>query len=183
MGMSVANYLIVLSKEHINSFAEFSKSEIDRLENLIDSICSQYLKVLGIFPCIFEHGSLINGRHPLSIVHAHIHIIPIELELKNTIKLFKDLKLKKKENYYSIKTLQNKDYWVYRSNQREYYMSHSVKDAPRSSFINIVASQVGYEMNYEWRDKKITERKMYKLLLTILSVSRLLYYRYCTSIN
>lgn len=152
LGMSIPNYLMVISKQHINGFAELNSDDLFRLENLLDRICDEYFKIIGVYPIIFEHGSLPLGRHPLSITHAHLHIIPIYLSYDNLEKLFDKLELRLQFDVTSLHNMKHKDYWMYRSEIKHYYMSHSIKDAPRSYFIKLVAEQVGYDDSYEWRN-------------------------------
>lgn len=158
LGMSVENYLMVISKKHYNGFAEHSDAELLKLENLINKICEAYYNCIGVYPVIFEHGSLAVGRHPLSITHAHLHIIPINLTANSKVGLFSLLQLRRAKNILSLKSLKNKDYWVYRSEKREYFASYSVVNAPRSCFIKIIASQAGCGSDYEWRDVKNNRR-------------------------
>ncbi|MFA4999603.1 MAG: hypothetical protein WC519_02680 [Parcubacteria group bacterium] len=154
LGMSIPNYLMVVSKQHINGFAELDSCNLFRLEGLLDRICDEYHKIIGTYPIFFEHGSLPKGRHPLSITHAHLHIIPINISRDNLEKLFDELELGLQSTIVSLHNMKHKDYWMYRSENKHYYMSHSIKDAPRSCFIKLVAQQAGYDNSYEWRDSK-----------------------------
>lgn len=152
LGMSIPNYLMVISKQHFNGFAELESRNLLRLEKLLDRICDEYFKIIGTYPIIFEHGSLPKGKHPLSITHAHLHIIPINLSLNNLEELFDKLELESRFTISSLHGMKQKDYWMYRSKNKHYYMSYSIKNAPRSCFIKIVAKQAGYDNSYEWRD-------------------------------
>lgn len=154
LGMSIANYLMIVSKKHLNGFAELSEKDLLKLESLLNNICNEYLKTLGVYPIIFEHGSLFEGRHPHSITHAHMHIIPVNLSQEKITRLFDELKLKQEENIISIQKMKYKDYWMYRSSSEKYHMSNSIMDAPRSCFIKLVAEENGFDNSYEWRDKE-----------------------------
>lgn len=153
LGMSTPNYLMVVSKKHVNGFAEFNNIDLEKLEILINKICAKYLEIYNIYPIIFEHGSLVNGRHPLSITHAHLHIVPLNLSQEIIKKLFYSLKLEKVNEMLFIQNMKYRDYWVYRNEKREYYISHSILDAPRSCFIKLIAEQNGFDSSYEWRDE------------------------------
>lgn len=152
LGMSIPNYLMIISKQHINGFAELNEKELLKVEKILNTICNAYYKKLGVYPIIFEHGSLPNGRHPLSITHAHLHVIPINLSKKNLQKLFSELKLRKAKNINDLHKNVLKDYWMYRTPDNIYYMSNSIVDAPRSCFIKIVAQEAGFNFSYEWRN-------------------------------
>lgn len=150
--MSVPNYLMVIAKEHINGFAEFNRSNLRRLEHLLNTICDEYRTIIGTYPVIFEHGSLPAGRHPLSITHAHLHIIPIHISRNNLGRLLDGLQLELQPTILSLQNIKHQDYWMYRSEHKHYYTSHSIADAPRSFFIKLVAEEAGYDNSYEWRD-------------------------------
>ena len=173
LGMSIPNYLMIISKQHINGFAELDSCNLFRLENLLDRICDEYLKIIGTYPIIFEHGSLPKGRHPLSITHAHLHIIPIYISRDNLEKLFDELELGLQFTIISLHNMKHKDYWMYRSENKHYYMSHSIKDAPKSCFIKLVAEQAGYDNSYEWRDPKNNRESDIKKTIKIFKKLRL----------
>jgi diadenosine tetraphosphate (Ap4A) HIT family hydrolase len=173
LGMSIPNYLMVISKQHINGFAELSSCDLFRLEHLLDVICEGYFKIIGIYPVIFEHGSLVEGRHSLSITHAHFHIIPINLSFNNLKKLFDELKLELKPDIISLHNMKHQDYWMYKSEEKHYYMSSSVRNAPRSCFIKIVAEQVGYDNSYEWRDSKNNRKADVKTTIEVFKKMKL----------
>lgn len=107
-GMSVENYIMVISKQHYNGFAEFSDVELLKLEKIINEICEAYLNYIGIYPVVFEHGSLAEGRHPLSIVHAHLHIIPMNLTTSSKEALFSSLQLRRAKSILDLKSLKKK---------------------------------------------------------------------------
>lgn len=172
LGMSIPNYLMIFSKEHINGFAEFNESDLLDLENLINYISKKIETEFGLIPLVFEHGSLPEGRHPRSITHAHLHFIPIKLSKENELQLFSELKLKKMDNIKDLKKLHKKDYWVYRDANKNYFVSHSVNDAPRSCFIKIVAKEAGFDNSYEWRDK--SNNRIEDVLITIETYDKLL---------
>jgi len=52
-------------------------------------------------------------------------------------------------------------------------MSHSIKDAPKSCFIKLVAEQSGYDNSYEWRDPKNNRESDIKKTIKIFKKLRL----------
>ena len=75
-GSPVRVYLMIIVKQHINGFAELSQDELKYVERIIVIIKNFYKKSFNINSILLEHGSTENGRHPQSIVHAHLHLIP-----------------------------------------------------------------------------------------------------------
>ena len=67
---------MIVTKRHVNGFAELSQAELKHVEEIINTIKFFYKKKFNINSIILEHGSTENGRHPQSIVHAHLHLIP-----------------------------------------------------------------------------------------------------------
>ncbi len=171
LGMSRPNYLMVFPKIHINGFAELDETSLFKVESFINKICVEYKQISGIYPIVFEHGSLPQGRHPQSITHAHLHIIPINLKSEYLKKLFGYLKLNEQSSILDLKKLKSKDYWIYRNEENKYYMSHSIDNAPRSCFIKLVAEQLGYDNSYEWRD--INNNRINDVIETIETFKKL----------
>ena len=132
-----------------------------------------------------QRGFLPKGRHPLSITHAHLHIIPIYISRDNLEKLFDELELGLQFTIISLHNMKYKDYWMYRSENKHYYMSHSIKDAPKSCFIKLVAEQSGYDNSYEWRDPKNNRESDIKKTIKILDllIKIWLYWDGCKTIS
>ena len=70
-GSPVRGYLMIITKQHINGFAELSLDELKHVEKIISIIKKIYKRYFNINSILLEHGSTENGRHPQSIVHAH----------------------------------------------------------------------------------------------------------------
>ncbi len=93
-GSPVRGYLMIVTKQHINGFAELSKEELKHIEKLINIIKEFYKKYFHIDSILLEHGSTESGRHPQSIVHAHLHLIPFNFNEKIETELLIELHLK-----------------------------------------------------------------------------------------
>ena len=75
----------------MNGFAELSKVELKHVEKLINVIKEFYKKYFHIDSIVLEHGSTERGRHPQSIVHAHLHLIPFNFDKKIETELLEEL--------------------------------------------------------------------------------------------
>lgn len=93
-GSPVRGYLMIVTKQHINGFAELSQAELKHVEEIINTIKFFYKKYFNINLILLEHGSTENGRHPQSIVHAHLHLIPFNFNKEIEDELFTELHLK-----------------------------------------------------------------------------------------
>ena len=153
-GMVVPGHLLVIPKEHINGFAEMNKTDFSKVVKLCSDIKRKLSLITNQEVFIFEHGSLPEGRHPQSIVHAHIHIIPFSLNEYSKNYLIKECKMNKIKNIDDIRKYSKTDYWFYEDFEGNKYFSSNVENVPRSINFRIIASQLGMEDDYEWRDEK-----------------------------
>ena len=156
-GSPVRGYLLVI-KRHINGFAELSKEELKHVEKLINIIKDFYKKYFHINSILLEHGSTENGRHPQSIVHAHLHLIPFNFNERIETELLTELHLKNIESFENIKINEKLDYWLYCDSKEKYYTSSNIINAPRSIFMNLIAKQINLQLPYEWR-KNVTKKE------------------------
>ena len=157
-GSPVRGYLMIVIKRHINGFAELSKEELKHVEKLINIIKDFYKKYFYIDSILLEHGSTENGRHPQSIVHAHLHLIPFNFDAEIEKELLTELHLKSIESFENIKINEKLDYWLYCDSKGRYYTSSNIINAPRSIFMNLIAKQINLQLPYEWR-KNVTQKE------------------------
>lgn len=152
-GMVVQGHLLIIPKKHINGFAELSIKELNETKVLVEKISANMKEYMNSNVILFEHGSLEKGRHPQSIVHAHLHIIPYNLTKKNYEKIIRECQLKKFEKYEEIKKVMHKDYCFFKDQYGKMYLSDSI-DFPRSIIFKVIAEQEGIDNDYEWREEK-----------------------------
>ena len=170
-GSPVRGYLMIVIKRHINGFAELSKEELKHVEKLINIIKDFYKKYFHINSILLEHGSTEIGRHPQSIVHAHLHLIPFNFNKKIEKELLKELQLKPIKSFECIKINEKLDYWLYCNQNGEYYTSSNILNAPRSIFMNLIAKQINLPLPYEWR-KSITKKEYIDEMVNIFNDNR-----------
>lgn len=70
---------MITVKKHINGFAELTTKEIQHVEKIINKIKKVYKKHFNVDSILLEQRCTKDGRHPQSIVHAHLHLIPLIL--------------------------------------------------------------------------------------------------------
>lgn len=167
-GSPVRGYLMIVTKRHINGFAELSPTELKHVEEIINTIKFFYKKYFHINSILLEHGSTENGRHPQSIVHAHLHLIPFNFNKEINDELFTELHLKQIESFESIKINEKLDYWLYCDQKGKYYTASNILDAPRSIFMNLIAKQINLPLPYEWR-KSVTKKEYIDEMINIFN--------------
>lgn len=167
-GSPVRGYLMIVTKQHINGFAELSQAELKHVEEIINTIKFFYKKYFHINSILLEHGSTENGRHPQSIVHAHLHLIPFNFNKEIEDELFTELHLKQIESFESIKINEKLDYWLYCDQKGKYYTKSNILDAPRSIFMNLIAKQINLPLPYKWR-KSVTKKEYIDEMINIFN--------------
>ena len=170
-GSPVRGYLMIVTKQHINGFAELSKEELKHIEKLINIIKEFYKKYFHIDSILLEHGSTESGRHPQSIVHAHLHLIPFNFDKNIETELFAELHLKSIESFENIKINEKLDYWLYCNSKGKYYTSSNIINAPRSIFMNLIAKQINWKLPYEWRNN-VTPKEYIDEIIEIFNVNK-----------
>ena len=167
-GSPVRGYLMIVTKRHVNGFAELSQAELKHVEEIINTIKFFYKKKFNINSIILEHGSTENGRHPQSIVHAHLHLIPFNFNKEIEGELFAKLHLKQIATFESIKINKKLDYWLYCDKKGRYYTASNILDVPRSIFMNLIAKQINLPLPYEWR-KSVTKKEYIDEMINIFN--------------
>ncbi len=170
-GSPVRGYLMIITKRHVNGFAELSRDELKHVERIICIIKNFYKKYFNINSILLEHGSTENGRHPQSIVHAHLHLIPFNFDEKIENELLTVLQLKPIQILENIKINEKLDYWLYCNPKGEYYTSSEILDAPRSIFMNLIAKQINLPLPYEWR-KSVTQKEYIDEMINLFNTNR-----------
>mgnify|MGYP001625483164 FL=1 len=170
-GSPVRGYLMIIVKQHINGFAELSQDELKYVERIIAIIKNFYKKSFNINSILLEHGSTESGRHPQSIVHAHLHLIPFNFSEEIESELLTTLKLEPIESLEDIKINEKLDYWLYCDPKGKYYTSSNILDAPRSIFMNLIAKQINLPLPYEWR-KSVTKKEYIDEMINIFSANK-----------
>ena len=170
-GAPVRGYLMIIVKRHVNGFAELSQEELKHVEKVIGLIKEIYKRYFNIDSILLEHGSTETGRHPQSIVHAHLHLIPFNFNKEIEGELLKELKLKSIKSFENIKNNKKLDYWLYCNPEGKYYSSVNILDAPRSIFMNLIAKQINLALPYEWRES-VTKKKYTDEMINIFNTNR-----------
>ena len=170
-GSPVRGYVMMITKRHVNGFAELSWNELKHVERIICIIKNFYKKYFNINSILLEHGSTENGRHPQSIVHAHLHLIPFNFDEKIENELLTVLQLKPIQALENIKINEKLDYWLYCNPKGEYYTSSEILNAPRSIFMNLIAKQINLPLPYEWR-KSVTQKEYIDEIINLFNTNR-----------
>lgn len=149
VGCFEVGYLLVIPKQHFLCFGELSSDLIDELDKIIFRI-SEYIKKKDKRKCIiFEHGTRdIDGHTSSSIIHAHIHIIPFEKEIKRYLPI--KCKLKKIAGFTDLRKETN-NYLFLKDISGNHYVVEN-EDYPSQFFRQIVCNALGIGECWDWRE-------------------------------
>ncbi|WP_320151467.1 non-canonical purine NTP pyrophosphatase [uncultured Tolumonas sp.] len=82
IGLFVEGGLLLLSKEHIPSFAHLPQDKYAALNELLDKIKLALAKIWGVVPIVFEHGPAIDKtKGKCCVDHAHFNIFPVSVNV------------------------------------------------------------------------------------------------------
>jgi diadenosine tetraphosphate (Ap4A) HIT family hydrolase len=154
IGQIVEGYLLIVPKEHFSCIGALSAELFDELRE-IKNLCRTALNKAYNSKCIFyEHGTVgktFEKRAGCCTDHAHLHAVPVEVDLLSDIQQnYKAKQIEKLEDLckkYETKT----PYLFYENNCGDMY----VFDAPlvvSQYFRMLLAKKLGVENKWDWRN-------------------------------
>ena len=159
LGCIVKNYIMIISKRHINSMCYLTNPERKELIELINRFRILFKKKYGFYPIIFEHGASKTevNRSSCCIVHAHIHIVPYVItkqqDMINNLKL---LSLNDFEEFFNAGY--ETPYIFYMDNQGQIYFKDCKEAVVPSQIIRKwIASDMGQPNDWDWRNHSFDE--------------------------
>lgn len=165
-GAPVVGWIMLIVKKHINGFAELTPQELIHVEKIVGEIKKIYLEYFHINSILLEHGSTSEGRHPQSIVHAHMHLIPFNFNENIEKELMNELQVKFIDSILDIRINRKQDYWLYCNSKGKFFCSANIKNVTRSIFMKLVVKQIEGNFQYEWRNVE-TDDKFLNEIITL----------------
>jgi len=167
LGSLVRGYVLIVSKNHINSMSELNKEEKKEYEFLLNKYRNIFKKVYKKYPIIFEHGTpnVNEEKTSSSVIHAHTHIV--NHSFKNEEKIIKENNFDKINSIYEINS--NKNYILFINELNELYLSTQFKNIKQLMRIEI-AKDLNISYMYNW-DKYHFKNN---IILTIDDISKLI---------
>lgn len=87
IGQFVVGGLLLLSKEHIPSFAHLASNLYSELEILVNKVKVVIERFFGVPPLIFEHGPADDkSKGKCCVDHAHLNIFPVNVDIHSKLK-------------------------------------------------------------------------------------------------
>jgi len=149
LGQFVEGYLLIIPKKHYTCFGALPDELLKEYHFLKKEIEKIYGKIYQK-PIYFEHGPANNIRGGCCVDHAHMHIVPKNIDIIPELKKYFDVKKIKQ-----IKELRNK----YKK-QRPYLFFENIKGdmfacnanpVPSQYIRQIIASKLDLYDKWDWR--------------------------------
>lgn len=154
LGCFEKGYLLIIPNDHVCSFGELNFTLLQEYEDLALKFSRILERLYGKKVLIWENGSGIDSssKSKSSIVHAHMHLIPTDIDILDTLEKYQypvepvsmvDLHLFKEKKYLLIKPCQSIQYHIVSS--ENFYI-------PRQYIRQLLADHLGLpEGHWNWR--------------------------------
>lgn len=158
LGCFIKDYIMIVSKRHIYSMTSLNKHEKIELNELILKFKRIFKKKYGFYPLIFEHGSseLKIDISSASIYHAHMHIVPYQMNTNMIIKELDLIEINDLKDLY--KNGNNNNYLFLINNEGQIYFKSYSKQLFGSQIIRrYIATDIGISDKWNWREYPFEE--------------------------
>jgi diadenosine tetraphosphate (Ap4A) HIT family hydrolase len=149
-------YLMLIPKRHVLGMASLNKNEKLHFFNILNTIRPIIADTFGTMPICQEHGSVNEGRFSNSIVHAHLHIAPINLTKTSHERMIGEHDMRWVDAMNEFQNYDGKNYWLYIDEANRQFMSSMARplNPPRQAFRKIVADQLDMGDKWNWRESE-----------------------------
>jgi diadenosine tetraphosphate (Ap4A) HIT family hydrolase len=167
----VEGHFLIVSKVHLNSFANADENAYASLELAKDFLRNSVFK--DTKPLFFEHGAVRKNTAGACIDHAHIHVIPIfsDIDIDGFISMFTSSE-KKEANKHSILhcAKDNQPYIFYEIEKNNSWL-YPVEMLPHQFFRMMVSYRFSINKHYRWGEQYETDKSK-KLFENTLNLGR-----------
>ena len=151
LGQIVEGYLLISTKKCYIGLSELPKSLLDELEILQKKVRKILLKYYTE-PIFFEHGAIASHRKGgCCIEHAHIHVVPIDIDLFNDISRYFRPKKIKKLRHLTQQFSKQIPYIYYENQTGNKYLFELYKPIPSQYLRRLIALKLNNPEKYDWR--------------------------------
>jgi diadenosine tetraphosphate (Ap4A) HIT family hydrolase len=87
LGSFVEGYSLIIAHEHVRSFSRMSPENLEAVDVFKNDVSNALMELYGCRVLVFEHGcgSSWNQRAGACIDHAHLHLIPIAVDIRDQL--------------------------------------------------------------------------------------------------
>jgi len=149
----VEGHLMLIPKKHIKSLAYVDMDTLDSFKELVKKVFS-FIKTKYCEPFLFEHGVGEDEFTGCGIDHAHLHILPIQLENQNRIfnAILSERNILHAGNMYELLSSidKRKSYLLFGCQVNNMYFSTA--EGAKSQYIRKIISSIVGNKNWNWNE-------------------------------
>jgi XTP/dITP diphosphohydrolase len=151
IGQFMEGGLLLLSREHILSFAHLAPEKFARLEQLLAVIRRELAARYGVRPLVFEHGPAADRSKGVCCVdHAHFNIFPAKVLVHPHLTQRMSVSLKSIEQMPQLRRAEFGYLFVQENDgSMQAYDGHLV---PTQLVRRIITTQLGLPQRWHWKD-------------------------------
>jgi ATP adenylyltransferase len=154
LGSLVEGWLLIVPKKHFICFGALESPNLyQELDELVAEVCSIVEREFGDY-IIFEHGpSQLNSVVGCGVDHAHLHIVPMTVDLMLESKRhISNCVWNKAEGIESTRAFfnRNENYLFIQDNDRSCFIA-TAPQIPSQTFRKIIAEKLGISNKYDWK--------------------------------
>jgi ATP adenylyltransferase len=159
LGAFIDGYLLIVSKDHYASMATLPNQQYEALEETVAMVRDILEKEYG--PTLFfEHGPADTRGGGCCIDHAHLHCVPISINLMTQLE--KKFKSSKITALHQLAELKKPDtaYLFLEDNNKERFFLHVEQPLPSQFIRQILANHINRYDEWNWRRHPNQERML-----------------------
>ena len=151
LGQFIEGGLLLLTREHIHSFAHLDKNLYKKLTILVEKIKQTLKEIYGVSPIVFEHSSAIDkSKGRCCVDHAHFNIFPVEIDLG---KYITDRMSCQIDDISELDTLQVYDNgYLYVDSEQQGKIIYDGLNVPTQLIRRYINIELGHENRWHWKD-------------------------------
>jgi diadenosine tetraphosphate (Ap4A) HIT family hydrolase len=159
LGHFVFGYSLVISKEHLMSFASLPLELFPELDSFSASVASKVAHIAGRPVMLFEHGAIDRPRRAGSCIdHAHLHLFPVgDLLVAPLSSLFEFAYLAEHPGITHFER-ERTPYLYFKKADGQQYAAPVGQDLPSQFIRRLACDCLGCADLWDWRDNPLRDR-------------------------
>ena len=151
LGEFIAGGLLLLTREHIPSFAYLEGGKFARLAQLLSVIRKELARQYGIAPVIFEHGPApLRGKGVCCVDHAHFNIFPAKVWVGSELAVRMSMPIRELDQIVALRRAEFG--YVFVQENDGSMRAYDGQLVPTQLVRRIIAKQMGLSDRWHWKD-------------------------------
>lgn len=159
-------HLLIASDHHYLSFAEVAKDHESEVKDVMDQVFVQYQNTFGE-PIILEHGSSPGIDGSSCITHAHLHVLPLELDALHAIMTDDGLNSRELDGLGELaKIADQRVPYFYCADQRRHRVYSPGRTPMRRQYLRSVAGTLLGIPDPEWDYALVVRKDLFRITMS-----------------